>query len=77
MPPKVNKVEVELKKLTKLDGNKICANCPEKMPGYAEMTHCIFIWYYLLMFLMPELFFEVLITSVPNARVFIVTFNSK
>mmetsp|Transcript_7951 Transcript_7951/g.11017 ORF Transcript_7951/g.11017 Transcript_7951/m.11017 type:complete len:519 (+) Transcript_7951:50-1606(+) len=43
MPPKVNKVEVELKKLTKLDGNKICANCPEKMPGYAEMTHCIFI----------------------------------
>jgi len=45
MPPKVNKVEVELKKLTKLDGNKICANCPEKMPGYAEMTHCIFIWF--------------------------------
>eukprot|EP01036_Dinobryon_divergens_P023623 gene23623-31989_t len=43
MPPKVNKVEADLKKLTKLDGNKICANCPEKMPGYAEMTHCIFI----------------------------------
>ena len=44
MPPKVNKVEADLKKLTKLDGNNICANCPEKMPGYAEMTHCIFIW---------------------------------
>ena len=45
MPPKINKVEVDLKKLTKLEGNKICANCPEKMPGYAEMTHCIFIWF--------------------------------
>lgn len=43
MPPKVNKVEVELRKLTKIDGNKTCANCPEKMPGYAEMTHCIFV----------------------------------
>ena len=31
MPPKVNKVEVELKKLTKLDGNKTCADCPEKV----------------------------------------------
>ena len=30
MPPKVSKVEVELKKLTKLDGNKTCADCPEK-----------------------------------------------
>ena len=44
LPVKVNKVEADLKKLTKLDGNKLCANCQEKIPGYAEMTHCIFIW---------------------------------
>eukprot|EP01035_Chromulina_nebulosa_P024908 gene24908-32460_t len=43
LPVKVNKVEADLKKLTKLDGNKLCANCQEKIPGYAEMTHCIFI----------------------------------
>eukprot|EP01032_Pedospumella_encystans_P030864 gene30864-34834_t len=43
MPPKVNKVEVELKKLTKLDGNKTCADCPEKMPGYADLTNNIFL----------------------------------
>ena len=44
LPLKVKKVEADLKKLTKLDGNKLCANCPEKIPGYAEMTHCVFIW---------------------------------
>lgn len=31
MPPKVNKTEVELKKLTKLEGNKTCADCSEKV----------------------------------------------
>jgi hypothetical protein len=36
MPPKVNKTEVELRKLTKLEGNKTCADCPEKVTN-----HCI------------------------------------
>jgi hypothetical protein len=35
MPPKVNKIEVELKKLTKIEGNKTCADCPEKVRAVA------------------------------------------
>ena len=31
MPPKISKTEAELKKLTKIDGNKTCADCPEKV----------------------------------------------
>lgn len=38
-----DKVESELRKLTKLDGNKTCADCPEKMPGYVNLTHHTFV----------------------------------
>jgi len=34
---------VDLKKLTKVEGNKICADCPERMPGYANLTHNTFV----------------------------------
>ena len=36
---KTSKVKAEfLEKSRKLEGNKTCANCPEKMPGYAEIN---------------------------------------
>lgn len=41
MPPKVSKVEVELKKLTKLDGNKTCADCPEKASSSIVVVVCV------------------------------------
>jgi len=44
MPPKVSKVEVELKKLTKLDGNKTCADCPEKASCmFAVLVICLYL----------------------------------
>mmetsp|Transcript_6774 Transcript_6774/g.7389 ORF Transcript_6774/g.7389 Transcript_6774/m.7389 type:complete len:555 (+) Transcript_6774:38-1702(+) len=43
MPPKVNKIEAEIKRLSKLDGNKTCADCPEKVPGYVDLNHNVFI----------------------------------
>eukprot|EP01031_Cornospumella_fuschlensis_P026591 gene26591-32137_t len=43
MPPKVNKIEAEIKKLSRLDGNKTCADCPEKLPGYVDLTHNVFV----------------------------------
>jgi len=43
MPPKVDKIEAEIRKLAKLDGNKTCADCPEKVPGYVDLTHNVFV----------------------------------
>jgi len=43
MPPKVSKIEQELKKLTKIQENKTCCDCPEKMPAYADLTNSVFV----------------------------------
>ena len=37
------KYDVEMKKLSKLPENKVCADCPEKMPSYVNLTHRSFI----------------------------------
>ena len=36
-------IEAEIKRLSKLDGNKTCADCPEKVPGYVDLNHNVFI----------------------------------
>jgi hypothetical protein len=44
MPPKVQaKCDVEMKRLSKLPENKVCADCPEKMPSYVNLSHRSFI----------------------------------
>jgi hypothetical protein len=46
MPPKPGaeeKLIAELKKLSKLEGNKTCAECPERMPGYVNLSHKTFV----------------------------------
>lgn len=44
MPPKQKeKVEAEIRKLAKLEGNKTCADCTEKMPSYVNLTHKTFV----------------------------------
>lgn len=46
MPPKVSadeKIIMELKKLSKLDFNKTCCECPERMPGYVNLSHKTFV----------------------------------
>lgn len=43
MKGKANKPEDQIKKLSKLEGNKTCADCPEKVPGYVDLTHNVFI----------------------------------
>ncbi len=35
--------EMEIKRLSKLDGNKVCADCPEKLPTYVDITHNVFV----------------------------------
>jgi hypothetical protein len=43
MPPKADKIEAEIRKLQRLEGNKSCADCSEKVPGYVDLTHNVFI----------------------------------
>ena len=46
MPPKLSaddKIIAELKKLAKVEGNKTCAECPERMPGYVNLSHKTFV----------------------------------
>lgn len=44
MPPKQKeKIEAEIRKLAKLEGNKTCADCTEKMPSYVNLTHKTFV----------------------------------
>jgi hypothetical protein len=44
MPPKATeKFEAEMKRLSKLPENKVCADCPDKMPSYVNLTHRSFI----------------------------------
>lgn len=43
MPPKTDKIEAEIRKLAKLDGNRNCADCSEKVPGYVDLTHNVFV----------------------------------
>ena len=40
---KEEKIEAEIRRLSKLDGNKICADCPEKMPNYVNLTFKTFV----------------------------------
>lgn len=46
MPPKASaeeKIIADVKKLSKLEGNKTCAECPERMPGYVNLSHKTFV----------------------------------
>lgn len=46
MAPKLSadeKITAELKKLSKVEGNKTCAECPERMPGYVNLSHKTFV----------------------------------
>ena len=47
MPPKPDKsqekIVADLRKLGKLEGNKTCVDCPEKMPGYINLTQKTFV----------------------------------
>jgi hypothetical protein len=37
------KITDELKKLSKVEFNKTCAECPERMPGYVNLSHKTFV----------------------------------
>ena len=42
MAPKLKKEEkilADLKRISRLDGNKVCCDCPERMPSYVNLTH--------------------------------------
>ena len=44
MPPKAKeKFDAEMKRLSKLPENRVCADCPEKMPSYVNLTHRSFV----------------------------------
>lgn len=40
---KAEKAVQEIRKLARLDENKTCVDCPEKMPAYVNLTHCTFV----------------------------------
>ena len=37
------KITMELKKLSKVESNKTCCECPERMPGYVNLSHKTFV----------------------------------
>lgn len=44
MPPKSKeRFDAEMKRLSKLPENRVCADCPEKMPSYVNLTHRSFV----------------------------------
>jgi hypothetical protein len=46
MPPKLSseeRITAELKKLSKVESNKTCCECPERMPGYVNLSHKTFV----------------------------------
>ena len=37
------RIAAELKKISRQEGNRVCADCPERMPSYVNLTHGTFV----------------------------------